>query len=54
MRPKSSEHCIHSMFSIGAFAKKPLIERIPCLEIEVAFYYGEFDWMSPESALLLI
>lgn len=45
LRPKSSEHCIHTMFEIGAWAKKPLIERIPGLQLEIAFFYGQFDWM---------
>jgi cardiolipin-specific phospholipase len=54
MRPKSSEHCIHTMFKVGAWARSPLIDRIPCFEKKIAFYYGERDWMDSSSALILI
>ena len=31
LRPKSSEHALHTLLDIGAWAKKPLVHRMPCL-----------------------
>lgn len=54
MRPASGEYALNSILQVGAWAKKPLVDRLPCLETEVSFFYGTRDWMSPESAFLLI
>jgi len=43
----SGELALQAMLSPGAFAKRPLIDRIPNLEpsIPITFIYGDRDWM---------
>ena len=52
MLPGSGEDCLCDILTAGAFAKVPLIHRIPKLRggngkdgLEVHFVYGERDWM---------
>jgi len=57
LRPPSSEYALHSILQVGAWARNPLIERIPLLtisNIEVQFFYGEFDWMDASGPLQLL
>mmetsp|Transcript_98105 Transcript_98105/g.280791 ORF Transcript_98105/g.280791 Transcript_98105/m.280791 type:complete len:169 (-) Transcript_98105:87-593(-) len=43
----SGELALQAMLSPGAFAKRPLIDRIPELnpKIPITFIYGDRDWM---------
>jgi len=41
----SGEYCISHILAPGAFARRPIVERISGLEIPVTFVYGEHDWM---------
>ncbi|KAL7533298.1 hypothetical protein ACHAWF_004445 [Thalassiosira exigua] len=49
MLPGSGEHCLSEILTAGAFAKVPLVHRIPNLRseegMEVHFVYGQNDWM---------
>eukprot|EP00584_Thalassiosira_punctigera_P003632 CAMPEP_0172534504 /NCGR_PEP_ID=MMETSP1067-20121228/6842_1 /TAXON_ID=265564 ORGANISM="Thalassiosira punctigera, Strain Tpunct2005C2" /NCGR_SAMPLE_ID=MMETSP1067 /ASSEMBLY_ACC=CAM_ASM_000444 /LENGTH=540 /DNA_ID=CAMNT_0013319305 /DNA_START=155 /DNA_END=1777 /DNA_ORIENTATION=- len=51
MLPGSGEYCLNEILTAGAFAKIPLVDRIPNLEtdseegMEVHMVYGERDWM---------
>ncbi len=50
--PGSGEYAIHSILNNNILAKKPLQDRIPKLQIkEVAFLYGQNDWMDMSGAL---
>ena len=47
-------HAHAQLLQAGAYAKQPLMERIPKLRIpKVDFIYGESDWMSPRHGLAL-
>jgi hypothetical protein len=54
MRPPCGEYALNSLLQVGAWAKKPLIDRLPILEMPVSFFYGEFDWMDGSHAIILI
>jgi cardiolipin-specific phospholipase len=54
MRPASGEYALNTILMPGSWAKNPLIHRLPCLQVPVAFYYGERDWMDPYPAMQLI
>ncbi|CED83352.1 Predicted hydrolase/acyltransferase (alpha/beta hydrolase superfamily) [Phaffia rhodozyma] len=41
----SGEYCIHHLLAPGAFARKPLVERMDDIKIPVKFVYGHKDWM---------
>ena len=43
-----------TILSPGAWAKSPLLFRLPTLQVPVSFFYGEFDWMDATPALILI
>ena len=53
MLPGSGEYCLPEILEAGAFAKIPLVNRIPNLKtdsegkegMEVHFVYGQNDWM---------
>jgi hypothetical protein len=43
LRPGSGEYALHSFLTVGAWAKKPLIDRIPVLAsmgLSISFFYG--------------
>lgn len=47
----SGEHALSEVLSPGAYAKSPLCDRLPRLDpaINVAFVYGEHDWMDADA-----
>ncbi|KIK99999.1 hypothetical protein PAXRUDRAFT_822095 [Paxillus rubicundulus Ve08.2h10] len=47
----SGEYCISHILAPYAYARMPLIDRIPALKIPVTFAYGEHDWMDPVGGL---
>eukprot|EP01083_Nonionella_stella_P235175 827211_1 len=57
MLPGSGECCLNEILTSGAFAKIPLLYRIPNLkqadgnEMEVHMIYGQNDWMSYRGGL---
>ena len=53
LRPPSGEYALNALLEPGAFARSPLINRLPFLEVPVAFFYGELDWMDASSAVIM-
>ena len=50
--PGSGEYCLNRILTVHAFAKKPLVYRIPLLKIShVSFLYGSMDWMDCSGGL---
>lgn len=50
--PGSGELSYNRLFSLLAYAKKPLIYRIPKLAVrDIAIIYGKSDWMDPPTGL---
>ena len=54
MRPASGEYALNTILLPGSWAKNPLIHRLTELQVPVAFFYGEKDWMDPYPAMFLI
>ena len=54
LRPASGEYALNTILSPGSWAKNPLINRLPSLEVPVSFYYGAKDWMDPVPAMFLV
>ncbi|KAK3283865.1 hypothetical protein CYMTET_8461 [Cymbomonas tetramitiformis] len=49
--PGSGEHMLTTLMLPGAFAKAPLVERIPKLKVNhISFIYGKSDWMDCNAA----
>ncbi|KAI8580565.1 hypothetical protein K450DRAFT_236239 [Umbelopsis ramanniana AG] len=46
----SGEYALASVLSPGAYARKPLIHRLPELKMPTVFIYGTIDWMDYKSA----
>jgi cardiolipin-specific phospholipase len=46
----SGEYALASVLSPGAYARKPLIHRLPELKMPTVFIYGAIDWMDYRSA----
>ncbi|KAH9943132.1 alpha/beta-hydrolase [Epithele typhae] len=44
----SGEYCISHLLAPGAYARRPIVDRIDALKIPVTFIYGDHDWMDPE------
>ncbi|THH33833.1 hypothetical protein EUX98_g357 [Antrodiella citrinella] len=44
----SGEYCISHLLAPGAFARRPIVDRIHALNVPVTFVYGDSDWMDPE------
>mmetsp|Transcript_40556 Transcript_40556/g.160866 ORF Transcript_40556/g.160866 Transcript_40556/m.160866 type:complete len:314 (-) Transcript_40556:1418-2359(-) len=44
--PASGEYAINHILEPGAWARRPLVDRLPKLKIPVSFIYGDKDWMS--------
>ncbi|GBG91879.1 hypothetical protein CBR_g53937 [Chara braunii] len=42
---RSGELCLRHIFSLGAFARIPLLDRASNLDVPTTFIYGEDDWM---------
>eukprot|EP00560_Eucampia_antarctica_P009635 CAMPEP_0197829064 /NCGR_PEP_ID=MMETSP1437-20131217/5534_1 /TAXON_ID=49252 ORGANISM="Eucampia antarctica, Strain CCMP1452" /NCGR_SAMPLE_ID=MMETSP1437 /ASSEMBLY_ACC=CAM_ASM_001096 /LENGTH=422 /DNA_ID=CAMNT_0043430541 /DNA_START=65 /DNA_END=1333 /DNA_ORIENTATION=- len=50
--PGSGEYCLNRILSPMAFAKKPLVYRIPDLKVKkISFVYGQNDWMDSSGGL---
>ncbi|KAI9574883.1 Alpha/Beta hydrolase protein [Boletus coccyginus] len=47
----SGEYCISHILAPYAFARMPLVDRVPALKIPITFVYGEHDWMDPVGGL---
>jgi len=47
----SGEYCISHILAPGAFARRPLVDRIAALKIPVSFVYGDSDWMDPQGGV---
>lgn len=54
LRPASGEFALNTILSVGSWARKPLVKRLPNLKIEVSFFYGDIDWMDSTSAKILL
>ena len=52
-QPGSGEFALARLLLPGAFARKPLFNRLPKLRIPVSFIYGSHDWMDFRQAVLL-
>ncbi|KAF9683107.1 hypothetical protein SADUNF_Sadunf05G0177800 [Salix dunnii] len=46
----SGELCLKYIFSLGAFARKPLVQSAPGWKVPTTFIYGFQDWMNYEGA----
>ena len=40
------ENCLNVFLAPGAWARSPLVNRLPELQVPVHFLYGDHDWMS--------
>mmetsp|Transcript_20253 Transcript_20253/g.47445 ORF Transcript_20253/g.47445 Transcript_20253/m.47445 type:complete len:473 (-) Transcript_20253:402-1820(-) len=50
--PASGEYCLSRILNPGVNAKKPLVHRIPKLNVErVSMFYGTHDWMDVRGGL---
>ncbi|CDW85672.1 UNKNOWN [Stylonychia lemnae] len=59
LRPACGEYALNCILQVGAFARQPLIYRLPTFnEIEnapkVVFIYGDTDWTDPSHAMMLL
>lgn len=43
--PGSGEYSLSTILRSGAYARRPLWDRLPALKHDVAFLYGDRDWM---------
>lgn len=41
----SGEYCLAHILAPGAYARRPMVERIDGLKMPMSFLYGEHDWM---------
>ncbi|CEH17579.1 Predicted hydrolase/acyltransferase (alpha/beta hydrolase superfamily) [Ceraceosorus bombacis] len=41
----SSEYALAHLLAPGAYARKPMVDRIAPIKVPVSFMYGEHDWM---------
>lgn len=46
----SSEHCLADILAPGAFARRPMAQRVAPLKIPIVFLYGDHDWMDIRGA----
>lgn len=52
--PGSGENCLNKILDPIAYAKKPLLYRIPNLKVDkVSIIYGHSDWMQPEGGMMV-
>lgn len=50
--PSSGAHCLNRILNQYAYAKRPLLHRIPALKVaNISFLYGSEDWMDHNAAL---
>ncbi len=45
MSKGSGEYCLAHILAPGAYARKPMVDRIEKLKMPMSFLYGEHDWM---------
>jgi pimeloyl-ACP methyl ester carboxylesterase len=50
LAPPSGEHALSTILESGAFARRPLVDKLPLLHVPVLFLYGDRDWMDPAPA----
>lgn len=50
----SGEYCVSHLLAPGAYAHRPLVDRIDALKIPVTFVYGDHDWMDPEGGAIAV
>ncbi|KZV83690.1 alpha/beta-hydrolase [Exidia glandulosa HHB12029] len=43
----SGEYCISHILAPGAYARRPMVDRISVLNVPITFVYGDHDWMDP-------
>lgn len=48
--PPSGEHSLSTILESGAYARRPLIDKLPNIRVPVLFMYGERDWMDHTAA----
>jgi pimeloyl-ACP methyl ester carboxylesterase len=48
--PPSGEHSLSTILESGAFARRPLVDKLPLLRVPVLFLYGDRDWMDSAPA----
>jgi cardiolipin-specific phospholipase len=46
----SGEYALAAILAPGAYARKPLMERLAKLKMPTVFIYGEQDWMDYKAA----
>lgn len=46
----SGEHALSTILESGAYARRPLCDKLPHVKLPVTFVYGDRDWMSWELA----
>ena len=52
MLPGSGEFSLNRILKPGAYARKPMVSRIPNLNVSnVSFAYGQYDWMDSSGGL---
>ena len=52
MLPGSGEFSLNRILKPGAYARKPIVSRIPNLNVSnVSFAYGQYDWMDSSGGL---
>ena len=50
--PGSGESCLNKILEPFAFAKRPILNRIPHLNVrDISFIYGQRDWMDVDAAI---
>eukprot|EP00300_Choanocystis_sp_HF-7_P042198 c8970_g1_i1.p1 GENE.c8970_g1_i1~~c8970_g1_i1.p1 ORF type:complete len:426 (-),score=-31.23 c8970_g1_i1:68-1345(-) len=45
----SGEYALNTILQPGAYARNPLINRLPGLQVPVSFSYGDHDWMDKKT-----
>ena len=46
----STEKALFEVLTPGAFAKEPLLPRLPQVQVPTMFLYGVYDWMDYKAA----
>eukprot|EP00744_Colponema_vietnamica_P009590 GILI01013622.1.p1 GENE.GILI01013622.1~~GILI01013622.1.p1 ORF type:complete len:326 (-),score=53.31 GILI01013622.1:183-1160(-) len=47
----SSEYALNIILQPGAYARSPLVRRLPDLQVRTVFFYGSKDWMDKTAAV---
>lgn len=51
LAPPSAEHSLSTVLESGAYARRPLVEKLPKITVPVSFLYGDRDWMDWKGAV---